>query len=237
MLPLGSAEGCRPWMGSTALASILQHLQLLLHLAHLGVSRCPSPRPWPGVSVLCVLLFLCSTEYILMTHSVGPPPSQAQGTEMEFVVLGFFLTLNSPCCRGIFAPTTSNRNRSTVRPPPSRAPGGRQDPNPAVRSLRSLICNWVLRLLLPFLGKTRVGAEQLSQLQSGFLAPYPQPPPVEIRRSEKMTSHLACSLFSFEDSFLISEGSVWNSEKSFTLESQALANQMFGFTLSYPMTV
>lgn len=52
-----------------------------------------------------------------------------------------------------------------------------------------------------------------------------------------MTSHLACSLFSFEDSFLISEGSVWNSEKSFTLESQALANQMFGFTLSYPMTV
>lgn len=192
-------------MGSTALASILQHLQLLLHLATWLPSAVWAPGPGQGLLVLCVLLFLCSTKHTQMSarDTLMLPP------QIEIRAQG-----------GCLLPELRVGGRTQI------LLSGSLGASSGTGSWSFSCCSWVKpNWALP--------------VAIWSLPPYPQPPPVKIRRREKTASHLVCLVLVWSrDFFLISEGSVWNSEKSFILESQALANQkIFGFTLRYLMTV
>lgn len=124
---------------------------------------------------------------------------------------------------------------NTVRLPPPRIPSGKPGQAPLLSASLSGSPSW--SFFLPFVGNNPEVSRNMLGHCLGFLSL--QPPPSILGKDEKMTLLPLCSpAHWFKDHFFKFKGSVWNSGRTFTLKSQALANQkIFDFKLGYLVIV
>ena len=150
--------------------------------------------------------------------------------------VGLFLTLHIPCCH-IFISITIIPYKSWKYCEAASSQNPKWETWSGFSALSILIWISILEHLLPFVGNhPEVSGNMLGHCL-GFLSL--QPPPFILGKDEKMTLLPLCSPSHwFKDHFLKFKGSVWNSGRTFTLQSQALANQKISdFKLRYRVIV
>lgn len=150
--------------------------------------------------------------------------------------VGLFLTPHISCCH-IFISITIISYKSWKYCEAASSQNPKWETWSGSSALSILIWISILEHLLPFVGNhPEVSGNMLGHCL-GFLSL--QPPPFILRKDEKMTLLSLCSpAHWFKDHFLKFKGSVWNSGRTFTLKSQALANQkIFDFKLRYLVIV
>ena len=161
--------------------------------------------------------------------------SRKSGMEVVMEV-GLFLTLHIPCCH-IFISITIIPYKSWKYCEAASSQNPKWETWSGFSALSILIWISILEHLLPFVGNhPEVSGNMLGHCL-GFLSL--QPPPFILGKDEKMTLLPLCSPSHwFKDHFLKFKGSVWNSGRTFTLQSQALANQKISdFKLRYLVIV